>query len=65
MVFDAAALWWPPFSKLYNQLETLKLEPGAVAAETLKATLKGGWSCGGGGPSLGVPNSSSDNALGS
>ncbi|PSC72509.1 exostosin-like glycosyltransferase isoform B [Micractinium conductrix] len=40
MVFDAAALWWPPFSKLYNQLETLKLEPGAVAAETLKATLK-------------------------
>ncbi|KAL4443613.1 hypothetical protein ABPG75_011350 [Micractinium tetrahymenae] len=39
MVFDAAALWWPPFQKLFNQLETLKLEPTAVSAEALKATL--------------------------
>lgn len=42
MVFDAAALWWPPFHKLYAQLETLKLEPGAVSAEALKAGLAGG-----------------------
>lgn len=41
MVFDAAGLWWPPFQKLFNQLETLKLEPTAVPAEALKATLAG------------------------
>lgn len=86
MAFDAAALWWPPFQKLYTQvrrsfatlrdasrpkdarckgwvcwvlqtrpakrshgsahelfvqLETLKLEPGAVSAEGLKAALAG------------------------
>lgn len=45
MVFDASALWWPPFSKLYTQLETLKLEPSAVPAETLKATLAGALLC--------------------
>lgn len=42
MVFDAAALWWPPFARLYTQLETLKLEPSAVSADALKAALAGG-----------------------
>lgn len=41
MPFDAAALWWPPFSKLHNQLETLKLEPAAVPADALKSALAG------------------------
>ncbi|KAI3428139.1 hypothetical protein D9Q98_006522 [Chlorella vulgaris] len=39
MSFDAQALWWPPFQKLYNQLETLKLEPSAVPADVLRSTL--------------------------
>lgn len=43
MSFDAQALWWPPFQKLYNQLETLKLEPSAVPADVLRSTLAGVW----------------------
>ncbi|PRW56624.1 Nucleoporin NUP188 like isoform B [Chlorella sorokiniana] len=40
MAFDAAALWWPPFQKLYTQLAMSNLEPGAVSAEGLKAALQ-------------------------
>jgi hypothetical protein len=39
MVFDAQALWWPPFAKLYNQLKLLEQALDAVPAADLQATL--------------------------
>ncbi len=39
MVYDAGDLWWPPFHRLYEQLERVKLEPTSVPADTLKAAL--------------------------
>jgi hypothetical protein len=40
MPFDATELYWEPFKALYDRLEGLKLEQGAVDVSSLQSILK-------------------------
>ena len=40
MATPAAGLYWPPFKRVFETLERLKLEPGSLSPESLRATLK-------------------------
>ena len=40
MPFDASQLYWEPFKALYDRLEGIKLDPGAVDVSSLQSILK-------------------------
>jgi hypothetical protein len=40
MPFDASEYYWEPFKALYDRLEGIKLDPGAVDVSSLQSILK-------------------------